>query len=432
MSDPIQVNKIPDPTQQSQLMTCSDMEDDALIAEYFTDFEPEYEPIEIDWTNISNPKTSIDFHTILTKSINHGFDRGFMKGSHNSVKLESSLTEMGNQGLLKNTLLRAEVAKKHAADIIERFLRKAKKIDQREADKEVKNLSRAGRPYRRGEKRIKPFSTYESFRFLTILHRVVNLCPLAAVEAVKQMKHQLNEVFRKVYGVSCLGTFEIEVTCRKKMREICDRTLEARKNGLSLSDGIEPYRLREIDKCSESEEFRKLNVLESMADHLNDSLFSDEPSELLIHCHLVVCAPSNAKFNELEKMLKKNPMWIKEPRQILMKSLTKQYGERVKSVEDNLRDIAAYITKGGNDWIGKRAYLRYKIKFSSGTAMSDEEIINQNWRSSEMLRLKHDQGGVRDLLSLSVLEINVLAESIHEMMNLEPNGRGYLFTHGRW
>lgn len=437
MSDHLQMDNLPNPVQQFPPVVPSGVEEDPFFAEFLITLDsnpvPEHQPVEVGSENSIRGKESIDFLASVANPEKDSYDRRFMKGSHNSVKLESSLAEMGNQGLLEHTLLRAEVAQKHAAELLERFLRKAKKIDKREDYKKAKNLNRAGKPYRRGEKRIKLFSTYQSFRFLTILHRVVNLCPLAAVNEVKKMKHQLNEIFTKVLDVSCLGSFEIEVTCRKKMREICDRTLEVRKKALPIPDGMEPCRVIHVDKCNESEEFRKLHVLESMGAYLENSLYSEEPSELLIHCHLVVCARSDEKFDELLKILGKNPNWNKEPRQILMKSLTKKYGKKIKSVEDNLRDIADYITKGGNDWIGKKAYLRYKIKFSSGTAMSEEEIISQNWRSNEMLRQhRTDQGGIKDLLSLSVLEINVLVESINGMMNLAPNGKGYLYAHGRW
>lgn len=376
-------------------------------------------------------KKLFDFIGYVQKSEDH---LGFMKGSHNKVKLESSLAIMGNQGLLKTSLLNPEVGKREAMELAERLLRKAKKIDVREANKQSQIEKRNGRPYKRGEKRIKPFSTYESFQFLTILHSVVNLCPYAAVNEVKRMKHLLKVAFGRVFGVSCIGTFEVELINPNMMREICDRTLAGRKNQLPImDDGILPYRQKEIDKSTEAEEFRKLTVLESMGDYLKDTLFSDEPSQLLIHCHLVVCAPSDAKFDELLKVLGEYPIWNKEPRQILMKSLTKKYGEKEKSVEENLIDIAAYITKGGNDWIGKRPYLRYKIKFSSETPMTNEELINQNWRSSEMLRqYGGDQEDIKDLLSLSVAEINVLAEAIDKIMNLEPNGKGHLFCDGRW
>lgn len=432
MFDPNQFDNQPKQIYQSPPLSLSDIENRALIEAMFPDEEPEDSPVLIGIEITPTPKMVFDFCAHQEKLGNEGCGQRFMKGSLNSAKLESSLAVMGNLGLLERSLLRAEVGKKHGNMLAERYLRKAKKIEAREAKKVAKLARMNGRPYRRGELRIKLFSKYKSFRFITILHIVTNLSDGSAVHAVKQMKYYLKEAFSKVFGVSCLGAFEIEVTCRKKMREICDRTKEGRKRELQ-SLGIDVDRLTNIEECTDAEESRKLSVLESMGGYLNDSLFRDEPSELLVHFHGVVCAPSDAKFNELLKVLRENPMWNKEPRQIVMTSLTTKYGETEKTVEQNLRDIAAYITKGGNDWVSKRPYLRYKIKFSSGTPMTHEEIMSQNWRFNEMLRQnRKEQGGIEDLLSLSVLEINVLAMCIDKMMNLEPNGLGYLFTHGRW
>ena len=116
-----------------------------------------------------------------------------------------------------------------------------------------------------------------------------------------------------------------------------------------------------------------------------------------------------------------------------MKKLTKSYGQKDKTVEENLEDIAAYITKGGNDWVSKRAYLRYKIRFSNGTPLTESEVESLNWRSNELLRqIRKKQGNIEELLSLSVHEINVLAMAIYKMMNLAPKGQGYLFKHGQW
>ena len=136
-------------------------------------------------------------------------------------------------------------------------------MDAREAKNQIKFEIIQKRGYRRGERRIKLFSTYESFRFITILFAVTNLCEEAAVKAVKQMKHHLKEAFNKVFGVTCLGAFEIEVTCRKMMRELFDRKSAVRHQKRN-HQGFDRDRIKEIEKIADSEEARKLHVLESM------------------------------------------------------------------------------------------------------------------------------------------------------------------------
>lgn len=105
----------------------------------------------------------------------------------------------------------------------------------------------------------------------------------------------------------------------------------------------------------------------------------------------------------------------------------------MKSVTDNFRDISRYIIKGGNDWVSKKAYLRYKLRFSNDMPLSEDEIDNLNWRTDQLLRQDRTaNGGVEDLLSLSVNEINILAKTLDGMMNSKPNGKGHIFCHGPW
>ena len=361
-------------------------------------------------------------------------EQRFPKGMHTKTRLATALTAMGNEGLLKTTLLWPEVSKLGADDLFLRFCRKAEKIDVREADKAAKELNRNSRRYRRGEKRVKPFSTYQSFKFLTILHKVVHLCDGEAVNAGKQMMHQLSEAFGQVSGVSCLGVSEFEIFSRPKMRQIRELILTGKKNQIDFNGvSISVERKKTIDKNIEAQEFRKLDVLEGLSLDSDSSLYANESSQILVHLHAVVCAPSQAKFDEILDVLKSNPMWQIEPRQIELKCLTKKYGKKVKSVIDNFRDISNYIVKGGNDWVGKRAYLRYKIRFSNDMPLSDDEMDNINWRTDELLRQdRKDYGGVEDLLSLSVNEINILAKTIDAMMNLKTNRKGHIFCCGHW
>lgn len=358
----------------------------------------------------------------------------FLKGSHTKTRLATALAAMGNEDLLKSTLLWREVSTEHADELFKRFCRRAAKVDQREAEKEAKHLSRNDRPYRRGEKRAKPFSTYQSFRFLTIVHKIVHLCDAEAVNAVSGMMYQLNEAFDKVSGVSCLGAAECEIISRLIMRKIRELTIEGKKSQIDFNSGfISVERRAEIEKTIEDQEFRKLNVCEGLSLDNDASLYADHSSEILVHFHGIVCAPSEEKFNELLKVLHGNPNWKIEPRQIELKYLTKKYGKREKTVIDNLRDISNYIVKGGNDWVGKKAYLRHKVRFSNGMALSEDEINNLNWRTDQLLRQdRKDNRGVEDLLSLSINEINVLTKTINRMMNLKLNGKGYLFCYGRW
>ena len=408
-----------------------DVSDDELIADGFKKIEPNDEPFE--WINLPSS---------TTKSL---FERGgyfnypvvapeafrFSKGTHHRTKLVTALEKTGNSHLVDTTLLCTKVSKEHAGDIYTSLCRRAGRIDQREATKQTKLM---GKKYRRGEKRIKPFSTYESFKFLTILHSVVHLCEAEAVQSVEKMMYQLNEAFKQVSGVSCLGAAECEIISRKWMRQVREHKIANEKSQIVFKHGSIPQETRKtLEKEIDSQESRKLDVCEGLSIDNDASLYANDESEILIHFHGIVCAPSKAKFDELLKVIKKTPKWNVEDRQIEMKALTKQYGKRVKSVTDNFRDISDYIVKGGNDWIGKRPHLRYKLRFSNGKAMSDKEILSVIDSTDQLLRQDiKDSSTVEDMLSLSVKEITVLAKTIDGMMDLKPKRLGYRFKCGRW
>ena len=379
-------------------------------------------------------KTLFDLGGYFANQESDPAEKRFLKGSHTKTRLATALAAMGNEALLKKTLLWPEVSKEEADHLFMRFCRKAAKVDVREANKLAKKAKRKGAPNKKTGNPVEPFTTDQSFRFFTLLHKVVHLCDVEAVNAAKKMIHQLDEAFSQVSGVSCLGVPEFEIISRSKVRHIRELTLSGKKN-LIGSDGthISKERRVEIEKTIESQEFRKLDVLEGLSKDNDESLYANDSSEILVHFHGIVCASSQKKFDELLKVLECNPSWKIQPRQIDLTCLTVKYGKRVKSVTDNFRDISDYIVKGGNDWIAKKSYLRYKLRFSSGMALSEDEIDNLNWRTDQLLRQDRTANdGVEDLLSLSVNEINVLAKTISAMMNSKRNGKGHIFCHGRW
>ena len=116
----------------------------------------------------------------------------------------------------------------------------------------------------------------------------------------------------------------------------------------------------------------------------------------------------------------------KIPRAIELKRLSTQFKGRKKPMESNLKDIARYITKGGNDWIGNKAYLRYKLSFDGRDTSDEEAWVQENWRKNEILKQERIEDGLEDALSLNYHEISCLAEVIDRMMNLKRNRIGYL------
>ena len=153
---------------------------------------------------------------------------------------------------------------------------------------------------------------------------------------------------------------------------------------------------------------------------------SDLSSFFLVHFHGIVVANSDNRFDSFRQVLNKNRLWNKEPRQIQLKPLSENFGGQSKSADKSLKDIARYITKGGNDWIGNKAYLRYKLAFDNEHFESEDEWIQKNWRRNETLKQEHREEGIEDAFSMTADEIGALARVIDGMMATKRDRTGYM------
>jgi hypothetical protein len=229
----------------------------------------------------------------------------------------------------------------------------------------------------------------EQLRFLTVLHSVVPLNQFDVMRAVKQMESALERVFKGT-GAKLLGAVEVEIV------------------NIAL--------LRKIGSHGENET-RKLNVLERITVSGADSgsrIAGAQDSGVLVHFHGIVDfggRNSLLREDQLRKGTKKIAVWQRSPYQVEMKRLIKE-----KAVQRNLRDIASYITKGGNE------RLRYNASFGRDLA---EDLEAKIWRAGTG---RADKGGetVADELGLTVGEIKLLDDIWSALMARKRNKRGYL------
>jgi len=302
----------------------------------------------------------------------------FNYGSHNKVRLNKALASVGKYEVQDSTLLSPHVHKIHSRKLADRYLKRIA---------HYKNLG------------YKNNSVAEKFRFLTLLHSVEIMDVQRTLQTIKKFQLQLQNTIEGSKGIWCLGTVEVEVINIEKMRMIHEDQTES--------------------------EARKLNVIESMIKRLrkNDQYLS---SFFLVHFHGIVTASSQYRFNDFADALKKNKVWKREPRQIQLKPISTQFKSKSKSLDNNLADIATYITKGGNDWIGGKSYLRYKLAFENEYLFNEDEWVNKNWRRNEVLKQEHSEEGLEDALSMNVSEIVSLASVIDQMMSFNRTRTGYL------
>ena len=310
----------------------------------------------------------------------------FNKGVHNTVKLRKALAVTGHHHLTETTLLTHDVHKQHAASLIGRYLKKWDKVFKDSISVDVAT---------------------ERFRFLTLLDCIEVPDPSTAIKTIIEFKESLQSVSDSSTGIWLLGCIEVEVVSMELMSHC--RKLATTPNRTTPT------------------EMRKLDVCETLLKQL-PLIQRNLPCYLLIHFHGIVSAKSASRFEQFRTNLKNNKRWSQAPRQIELKKMSDIYRGSHKSMEHNLTDTADYITKGGNDWKKKRAYLQYKLNFDKN-ARYDELLPDlKNWRKKGVLNDMHKEEPVEDPLSLTIGEISLLAQIIDGMMSLDKNRTGYLVS----
>ena len=296
----------------------------------------------------------------------------FIIQSHNKDKLRKSLSLTNDLHLFDKTLLNPKIHKIHSQSLYERFIK----------HKETKS------------KKI--------YKFLTLLHSVEILNEQRILSSVEEMRYLIHKVISESKSIWCLGSIEIEIISLRMMKKI-----------------------RDEDKFTNSEH-RKLDVLEKLSKRLLKKHERESESLALIHFHGIVTSTSEYNLERMNSMLKKISMWNKISRQIELKNLSTSFQGNSKTLNENLKHISTYITKGGNDWYGNKSYLRYKIGFDNESFDSEESWIKKNWRRNEILKQEQKEEGIEDVLSLNRFEISLLTNVIHQLMCQKKDKKGYL------
>lgn len=325
-------------------------------------------------------------------------------GSHNKNRLTKALAAGLRLDLVDRTLLSSKIHKDHSSRLTRRYLSRWEKLQAKAITdwKKVKGITKSKKP---SDAEI----AAQHFRFLTVVDSV---CPLSSSEAitlVKKLKADLQTIVTSCPGVWCLGVIEVEVVEIDLMRKI-----------------------KVTDKTTETES-RKLDVCDVLSKDLSKTLFADETALFLIHSHCLVAAHTSAQLESFEKKTRAVKRWKRASRQVEIKKLSESFAGKPKSVERNLSDIASYITKGGNDWFGGKAYLRYKVGFENYSEDVTDEAMWEamNWRRNKLLQQEHKAEGLIDILSLTNQQILELAILIDKMMGLNRTRTGYLVSAGR-
>lgn len=260
------------------------------------------------------------------------------------------------------SLLHDDVSATHAEKLSKEFQRRAKSIGSR------------------AESRL---------RFLTILHSTEDLSDASVQFAVEKMSSKYTKALNKLHLWS-RGAIELEIVNLSILRKLKD---------------------------IKNDEARKLNVLENLMPlrQLQGLLVpsSSDDTRVLVHLHCVVDLGKDFEANEakLRKLFTRVEYWQKSSYQIELKKLFLK-----KSTAKNLKAIAAYVTKGGND------NLRYNAGFGRDLA---EDLEAKIWRAGLG---RSDKGGqtIEDERGLTLGEVRRLDELYSWLMRQRTDRRGYL------
>lgn len=281
----------------------------------------------------------------------------FDLGTHKRIRLRKAGVEDSG------SLLHTDVSERHAKRLEKELVARANKIG---------------------------LDANDRFRFVTLLQSVVSPTIENVSEAVEAMEAQFETVFGEMRLWS-RGTIELEMvnlTILEKIRGVRDD--EARKLNVLASIG-------------ETEDFMGLVVPGSK-----------DVTRVLVHCHIVVDfgkEPEKTKA-EIERRMNRYGYWSK-PYQKELKGFFKN-----RRAAKNLRGIAAYVTKGGNE------NLRYNAGFGRDLA---EDLEAKIWRVGTG-RKQRVAETVEDERGLTVGEVRRLDELYVWLMGRRKDKRGYLIA----
>lgn len=347
-------------------------------------------------------------------------------GSKNADRERQALELMGNSHLIGCTLLNQKIRKQHFNNLHRRFRRglKEKLLPDIAKYKKLKKFEAS------------PIGYFESIdhqiarsriRFVSVIHAIVPLDVNKALTSAKELKQQIEKNVRKMPSATCIGVIEIEVYSSKQARRIRDFIASQAKKYSVDEDGVITF--DDSNDGARTKVYFKLNTCEKLSTHLDDFDINGESGQFLIHFHGILIVNNSEDAELLKKIFLENPNWNRAPKQVEFKTLSKSWGDKHKTIESSVGDIARYLTKGGARLINKNSYLQYNLDFPRGISMSyDEYLILNDRNNNEKRQAQIDKGELLDLPNLSHHEINSLAEVVDGMMKWNKSGTGYIVS----
>lgn len=289
-----------------------------------------------------------------------------LPNEHNKSLLRKVLKLAEREDLIDQTLLSNEIWNKHQKMMISRFNKMILRIDKqfkKNASRIIndKNL----RTVKLNQDR--KLSISSRIRFMTLLHEVVPVDQEEILTSIERLERQIREAFvGQLPSVRIVGAIELEFL-----------NLELLKKASFEHEGKHTGE-------------RKRDTLESML----MPIYAHLDHAVLVHLHAVVDLGTSRDAEDVKRRVEQRvrsfPGWS-QSHQLQIKALSESFNGRAKTLEQNLADIAAYITKGTNMLIAGKRYYRYKVSFDQNdlglnqdmyfAAEGSEDVRNMQFKS---------------------------------------------------
>ena len=350
-------------------------------------------------------------------------------------RLPTALAMYGNSNLLGKTVLDRDIHEQHSSAIEQSLMNKILESHSKKNEEIRKwnSSSSSGQYFQIQELSLEEF-VERHVRFATFLYEVVELYPEAILRSVNAMRKDIQDEARKMTKeVDVLGAAEVELISIPLL-EAVNSCLQSKVDKTVLDDCCDPGQRQKLIDAHSKSKLRKLDVCKALDKPNSPTIFSGDYTKALVHFHGIIIFKSASSIEKFRSRLRQIDKFDVIQHQIEIKQLSKFWGDKPRTVQDNIYYISRYLTKGSASRTNlNEANYKFKVKFDHGDLVTSDQMESLELMDQQVVDLVKSTGTVHELRTdLSKSEISILCEVIDKMMFGTSSGYGYLISKGSW
>jgi hypothetical protein len=313
-----------------------------------------------------------------------------LPNEHNKKLIRKVLKLANKEHLIDKILLSNEVWSKHQEMMLDRFNNVISRIDNQLTKTASKaSNSKYSSSINIGINRKEIIAS--RVRFMTLLHEVVPVDQDEVIASVDRLEKQIRKAFvGHLPSVRVVGAIELEFVNLELMRKATFEH-EGKHSGERKRDTLD-------------------SMLKPIHAHLDHAV--------LVHLHAIIDLGTSRDAEDVKSRVQQRIRsfadWS-QSHQLEIKLFSEEFRGKAKSLDQNLKHIAAYITKGANMLVAGKRYHRYKISFDQ-----DDLGLNQD--------MCFVQEGTEDSRNMQFASIAMCAELLDKLMSKRRTRDGYVVT----